>query len=195
MADARAAYRGIALAGPGGLGRAAEQDVAGPPSVDLRAAMALAADRDSVARQYAAGYVDIFGTGLGALTAPRRTLAAAVQGVFLAFLAAWPDSHIVRKLGKAVAQTVTADARRWRRALLADAAAGEGKGFAAWDESLKAAGINPGTSADLTVATLFAAALAWPEIVGMAGDGPWHGLCIHPSGIGHFPTSDWGVPA
>jgi triphosphoribosyl-dephospho-CoA synthase len=31
--------------------------------------------------------------------------------------------------------------------------------WAAWDASLKAAGINPGTSADLTVATLFVALL------------------------------------
>ena len=32
--------------------------------------------------------------------------------------------------------------------------------FAAWDDALKAAGINPGTSADLTVATLLAAELS-----------------------------------
>jgi triphosphoribosyl-dephospho-CoA synthase len=39
-------------------------------------------------------------------------------------------------------------------------------GLAAWDESLKAQGINPGTSADLTVATLF--------LAGLLGPG-WHG--------------------
>ena len=39
---------------PGGLGQAAEQDVADEPTVTLREAMALAADRDLVARQYAA---------------------------------------------------------------------------------------------------------------------------------------------
>ena len=38
--------------------------------------------------------------------------------------------------------------------------------FAAWDESLKAQGINPGTSADLTVATLM--------IAGLLGS-QWHG--------------------
>jgi triphosphoribosyl-dephospho-CoA synthase len=36
-------------------------------------------------------------------------------------------------------------------------------GFAEWDESLKRAGVNPGTSADLTVATLWLAGVlqAW----------------------------------
>ena len=35
-------------------------------------------------------------------------------------------------------------------------------GFVAWDERLKAEGINPGTSADLTVATLLIAGLSDP---------------------------------
>lgn len=188
--DARAAYRGIALANPGGLGRAGAQDVAEPPTVTLAAAMALAAERDSIARQYAQGYADIFGAGLMTLATPGGTLAAAVQAVFLAFLAGWPDSHIVRKLGMTTAQTVTGEARAWRLALKADPAAGEGGAFAAWDESLKTAAINPGTSADLTVCTLFAAALAWPELVGRAPDRRWHGMCIQSSGIGPFPTSD-----
>ena len=48
--DAAAAYRAIARANPGGLGSAPSQDVQQPPSVDLRAAMALAAPRDSIAR-------------------------------------------------------------------------------------------------------------------------------------------------
>ncbi len=64
--DARAAYRAIALANPGGLGDAPEQTVHAEPTVDLRAAMALAAERDSIARQYANGFADIFDTGLAA---------------------------------------------------------------------------------------------------------------------------------
>jgi len=190
--DARAAYRAIALANPGGLGRAESEDVATPPSVDLRTAMGLAAGRDSVARQYANGYADVFGYGLAALTdlGGRGGLAGAVQTVFLCFLAGWPDSHIVRKRGGAVAQTVTADAVGWLDRLRADPAAGAEADFAAWDDRLKASGINPGTSADLTVCTLFAAALARPAVIGMAAAESWHGSCIHPIGIGPFPTSD-----
>src|SRR5213596_779489 len=42
VADAREAYAAIRLAAPGGLGHAAEQDVAGTPTVPLRDAMTLA---------------------------------------------------------------------------------------------------------------------------------------------------------
>ncbi len=51
--DARDVFAAIRLASPGGLGQAAEQDVADEPSLPLRQIMALAADRDLVARQYA----------------------------------------------------------------------------------------------------------------------------------------------
>lgn len=177
--DARAAYRAIAQANPGGLGRAAAEDVAAAPSVDLRSAMRLASERDSIARQYANGYADIFDAGLGELGRVRsERLAAAVQAVYLAFLAGWPDSHIVRKHGIAVAQTVTQAARDWRGRLQADPGAGESAGFAAWDEGMKDKGINPGTSADLTVCTFFAAALSSPGVVGRPAVGSWHGLCI-----------------
>jgi triphosphoribosyl-dephospho-CoA synthase len=170
--DARAAYRAIATAHPGGLGTAPKQDVASAPDVDLRAAMRLAADRDLIARQYANGYAQVFDLGLGAFAAsaasagPSATpLAQRVQRVYLAWLAAHPDSHIVRKQGEAAAHAVSAEAARWRDRLASDPAATEGADFAAWDVSLKARGLNPGTSADLTVCTLFIAALLTPALV------------------------------
>ncbi len=198
VADARAAYRGIASANPGGLGRAQAQDVAEAPTIDLRAAMTLAAGRDSIARQYAHAYADIFDCGFAALQprtgAPRR-VGATVQAVFLSFLAGWPDSHIVRKLGSSAAQTVTGDAALWLARVAADGAAGDSAAFAAWDERLKAAGINPGTSADLTVCTLFAAALASPSMIGSEASETWHGSCVHPLGTGPVPASgSGGVP-
>lgn len=198
VADARAAYRGIALANPGGLGRAEAQDVAEPPTIDLRAAMTLAAGRDSIARQYAHAYADIFDCGFAALPPrkyARRRVAATVQKVFLSFLTGWPDSHVVRKLGDAAAQTVTAAAAEWLARVSADGAAGESAAFAAWDEGLKATGINPGTSADLTVCTLFAAALASPWMIGSEASDIWHGSCVHPLGTGPLPASgSGGVP-
>ncbi|HSI59930.1 MAG TPA: triphosphoribosyl-dephospho-CoA synthase, partial [Ideonella sp.] len=66
-ADAAAAFRGIALANPGGLGRADAQDVREAPSVTLREAMALAAGRDLIARQYLNGYAELFELGLHSL--------------------------------------------------------------------------------------------------------------------------------
>lgn len=166
--DARAAYRAIATAHPGGLGTAPEQDVASAPDVDLRAAMRLAADRDLIARQYANGYAQVFDLGLGAFAASADTaatpLAQRVQRVYLGWLAAHPDSHIVRKQGEAAAHAVSAEAARWRDRLESDPAATESANFVAWDLSLKARGLNPGTSADLTVCTLFIAALLTPAL-------------------------------
>jgi triphosphoribosyl-dephospho-CoA synthase len=160
--DAAAAYRAIAMANPGGLGRADAQDVAQTPSIDLRSAMTLAAHRDSIARQYAEHCADLFDTGLAAfLAAPTQT--AAVQRTYLSFLAHWPDSHIVRKLGEPTAHSVMRQARDW----LDRAARGESlddcEAFVAWDSELKTRGINPGTSADLTVATAMLAAIVQPH--------------------------------
>jgi triphosphoribosyl-dephospho-CoA synthase len=169
--DARAAYRAIALANPGGLGDAPEQSVHAPPSIDLRAAMSLAAERDSIARQYANGFLDVFDTGLdalrhvssGPLTSFTPLTPLATLDVFLAFLGGWPDSHIVRKHGLALAQSVTREARgrhdALRRAQARGGLADELKQLAAWDVELKRQGVNPGTSADLTVATLFIAGM------------------------------------
>ncbi|MFP3607729.1 triphosphoribosyl-dephospho-CoA synthase, partial [Paraburkholderia sp. SIMBA_053] len=85
-----AAYRAIALANPGGLGDAPEQSVHAPPTVDLREAMSLAAERDSIARQYANGFADIFGLGLGAIAQSHCSTPTAITlDVFLTFLGAW----------------------------------------------------------------------------------------------------------
>ncbi len=190
--DASAAYRAIALAHPGGLGSVPAQDVNASPTIDLRAAMALAADRDSIARQYRDGYAELFELGLpwllaedlwstlaGAGASPSPSATAAVQRAYLGYLAGLPDSHIVRKHGLAVAHSVMRSAQRWQ----AWAAAGQDidadPGFADWDLELKRAGLNPGTSADLTVAGLFAAGLVATTVTWhrQAGDGSEIGTC------------------
>ena len=51
-ADAGEVFAAIAAANPGGLGRAARHDVNAPALVTLREAMAEAAERDRIARQY-----------------------------------------------------------------------------------------------------------------------------------------------
>jgi triphosphoribosyl-dephospho-CoA synthase len=167
--DTRAAYRAIALANPGGLGDAPEQSVHDLPSVDLRTAMTLAAGRDSIARQYANGFRDVFETGLETVRRAQRSghsqpATALTLDVFLAFLSGWPDSHIVRKHGLPMAQSVTREARKrqdaMHRALARGEVAKELLALGEWDAELKAQGINPGTSADLTVATLFVAGVA-----------------------------------
>ena len=171
VADAQAAYRAIALANPGGLGHAPAQDVRAAPGIDLRAAMALAAARDNIAAQYANGYAELFELALpslrsgytpmrvnAALAADPRT-AERVQRVYLLLLGSLADSHIVRKHGEAVAHTVMRSAQGWWGRAIPE----NDEEFAAWDESLKARGINPGTSADLTVAAVLLDALLAPE--------------------------------
>lgn len=169
--DARAAYRAIAMTQPGGLGRAEAEDVHAEPQVDLREAMRLAAHRDRIAAQYAGGYADLQCLGLPAcagidLSRDDAQTRRAVLRVYLRFLAAVPDSHIVRKHGEAVAQSVLHEAQPWQARADAGALDDDDEGWIAWDETLKRRGLNPGTSADLTVATLF-----WQPLAALAAQG------------------------
>lgn len=147
--DADDVFRAIALAAPGGLGMSPEADVRQQPHIGLRAAMRLAADRDLIARQYANGFAEIF--DIGVPLAVGRRMETAAQDVFLAFATALPDSHVARKFGDAAA---TGLMHRFRAL-----AGAPQEALASFDRVLKAEGLNPGTSADMTVASLFAAAL------------------------------------
>jgi triphosphoribosyl-dephospho-CoA synthase len=158
--DANLAFRAIVRAAPAGLGHSASHDVFNPATVTLLQAMAEAAGRDLIARQYATDFADIFDLGLPVLQAAHDDGADpkwATLTTFLAFLSAFPDSHVARKLGAETAHTVQSEAAEFRRMLAAaerpDALLPD---LLAWDSALKGKGINPGTSADLTVATLFA---------------------------------------
>ncbi|MDB5408529.1 MAG: triphosphoribosyl-dephospho-CoA protein [Rhodospirillales bacterium] len=159
VTDAVDAYAAIAAANPGGVGNATEQDVFAPPTVTLRAAMALAADRDLVARQYATGFADVFAIGVPRLASARNRGATqewATTLVFLDFLVAFPDSHIARKFGLDVARSVEREASDLRLTLPDDPTAAFPV-LLEFDRDLKRRGLNPGTSADLTVASLLAA--------------------------------------
>ncbi len=71
-ADAQDVFSAIAAANPGGLGRAPRHDVNAPAAATLREAMAEAADRDRIARQYVTTYEDVFSLGLPALATARQ---------------------------------------------------------------------------------------------------------------------------
>jgi triphosphoribosyl-dephospho-CoA synthase len=162
-ADAEDVFAAIAAANPGGLGRVARHDVNAPAATTLREAMAEAAGRDRIARQYVTAYEDIFALGLPALAAARRQRGDgrwSTLAVYLMFLGAIPDTHIARKFGASAAEAVRREAADWGRAF-AEARRPEEieGGLMNWDAALKSRGINPGTSADLTVATLFASSL------------------------------------
>jgi triphosphoribosyl-dephospho-CoA synthase len=161
--DAREAYEAIRLAGAGGLDEPVEHDVRDEPRVTLREAMAAAAERDTIAAEYLSDYAVTFELGLPALTAalgdglrPRD----AVVEVALRLLAAVPDTLIARKRGADEARRVAEGARQ----VLAAGGVGSRRGrtaLAGFDAALRRDGnaLNPGTTADLVTAVLFAALL------------------------------------
>lgn len=158
--DAELAFRAIVRAAPAGLGRAERDDVFQPATVTLKQAMAGASNRDRIARQYVCAFEDVFELGEPALAAALSRSADrtwATLAVYLKFLSAFPDSHIVRKHGAVTAEEVCRAALRFHARMQAgEDPAALRPDLLNWDAALKARGINPGTSADLTVATLFA---------------------------------------
>jgi triphosphoribosyl-dephospho-CoA synthase len=160
--DAEACFAAIRLANPAGLGESELHDVQIPADCTLLEAMQQAASRDMVAAQYANNFINIF-DGLAvyqkALAKWQRP-AWAVTAVHLHYMTHFSDSHIVRKYGETIAKLVQNEAaeheaefskvynpKTYQNTLLT------------FDAALKKRGLNPGTSADLTVATLLLHAL------------------------------------
>ena len=159
--DAREVYAAIRLANPGGLNDAAEQDVRDEPTVTLHEAMALASDRDLIARQYAADFDDVFVIGVSSLTGCFSSCATVEQAVVtcqLAWLSARNDSLVERKCGEATALQVRDSAKRCSRMGGTSTPHGRAAGREL-DAYLRSDGhrLNPGTTADLVTACLFVA--------------------------------------
>lgn len=164
VADARDVYAAIRLARPGGLGRMAVQDVHDEPTATLQTVMALAAERDGIAREYASGFTTTFDVGVPALARARSdglSWDTATVETFLTLLAAVPDTLIARKRGAPEAESVA----RAATAILAIGGVRTSAGRAhvdALDQRLRDPdnATNPGATADLTAATIFAFLLA-----------------------------------
>ena len=162
VGDTERIFTAIRLAAPAGLGFSERHDVRTPAQAPLLAVMREAEDRDRIARQYARGFVDVFDLGLAALARHRIRWpgAQAVVALYLTFLARFKDSHIERKLGTVAAEGVRLEASRLVESLKSSKLPEMSvEKLAHFDRNLKRRGINPGTSADLTVATLLAGTL------------------------------------
>lgn len=147
--DSRLVCRAIREASPAGLGHVPDQDVADEPTLPLRQLMALAADRDRVARQYADAYAEVFDEIVPDLVEYlHRGVEQAVCHAQLRQLARHGDSLITRKRGLAVND----EAKRRAALALADPSYAD-----ALDDWLRADGHarNPGTTADLLAAGLY----------------------------------------
>jgi triphosphoribosyl-dephospho-CoA synthase len=159
--DARLVYRAICLAEPGGMGDVDKADVRGEPPADLLAAMRLAADRDLVARQYVNGFNEVLASVVPWLDEGLKRgwpLSAAIIHAYLQVMNEHPDSLIQRKCGADVARQAAA----WAGSVLSSGGPGDeayDHTLADFDFWLRADGHrrNPGTSADLLAAGLFAA--------------------------------------
>jgi triphosphoribosyl-dephospho-CoA synthase len=157
--DARHAYAAIRLAQPGGMGQAAEADVAGEPSITLRQAMELAQGRDSIAHEYIADFAITFEIGYPALYETWQLTGQPAQAIvqcYLTLLANVPDTLIARKRGTETAAEVSRRAAE----ILAVGGALTPQGqdaLADLDRRLRDERhtLNPGTTADLTTAALF----------------------------------------
>lgn len=158
--DAVLVYEAIRLANPGGLGKVEEGDVSAEPDRGLRELMALAADRDAVARQYAEGYADVFEVGIPALReglARTGCLEGAILLSHLTLMSRSPDTLLARKRGRAEAEESAAHAAEvlalgWPDTPEGVAKCGE---LDAWLRE-RGNGRNPGATADLIAACLFA---------------------------------------
>ncbi len=163
IGDADSAYRAIRLAKPGGMGESAKHDIGKTPEVTLYQAMQEAAARDQIARLYTTGYEDLW---VRALPIWRQSLARwqskewAATAIFLSTLSAQADTLITRKFGieKSNAVSVTAKTQ-WQAFESAHDPNDFRDALLSWDSELKANGLNPGTTADITVATIFVAGL------------------------------------
>ncbi|MEE9355890.1 MAG: triphosphoribosyl-dephospho-CoA synthase [Methylococcaceae bacterium] len=161
--DAEWAFQAISLASPGGLGTADNHDVRTQPDVTLAAAMNMAAFKDRIAFQYASHYQDIFDFAILRYNSYFNRWGNenwAAVAVFVGLLTKYPDSHIERKYGtkfrrEVYIEMVLLDKKlsntQHPQHLLHD--------LYRVDQRFKSSGINPGTTADLTVATLLVANL------------------------------------
>lgn len=156
--DAEWVFKAIALAAPGGLGESKQQDVNETPVVTLTQAMALARDKDRIALQYVTNYKDIFDFAILRYNDNYfrfEDQAWAAVSVFTGLLRRYSDSHIERKYGEKYSKWVLEQIITVDDALLSTCSPEQLIPMLhEVDSAFKEKSINPGTTADLTVATV-----------------------------------------
>ncbi len=161
--DADWVFKAITLASPGGLGKSDQQDVNEQASVTLAEAMKIASEKDRIALQYATDYQDIFNFlllryNIGLDRWADRNWAAV--SAYADMLSRFPDSHIERKYGDQYSERVATGMAQLSEELFKTDNPEQIKPLLfALDQELKLCSINPGTTADMIVATVFTAFL------------------------------------
>jgi len=156
--DTEQVYEAIRIANPGGLGSVESQDVNRSPECSLIEAMKLACNRDTVALQYTNNFKEIFESGFSTIKCFDKSWNSvkwSTVSCYLMFMSSIVDSHIKRKYGAQIAEQI-----RKKSVVIAEGfhktsePESEIDLMQRFDEELKAENINPGTSADLTAASI-----------------------------------------
>ncbi|MFX0198158.1 MAG: triphosphoribosyl-dephospho-CoA synthase [Candidatus Hodarchaeota archaeon] len=162
--DAVGVVKAINLTRPGGLGTVQNYSVTDPniinqlktDEIDLRSLFKFCVDRDLICNEYLYDFQITFEEGVPIFKKEitKADFNLATIQIFLELLAAHPDTLVSRKFGKEVAIQLSTRTKQilqkggvftnegWQDVLL-------------FDKELHEEGINPGTIADLTAATLF----------------------------------------
>ncbi len=163
--DAVYLYEAIDIAVPSGLGGAPDLDLNDPTSkkkliscnVSLFEVFKLAADYDDICYEWVNDYSIIFDLAYPVLAEQIRTKTfnTAVVNTFLTILAERPDTFIARKLNRQKAQEISSEAKKVLRAGGVETSLGKLL-LDDLDSKLCERGnsANPGTTADLTAATI-----------------------------------------
>jgi len=158
--DADWVFKAIRLASPGGLGSSDQQDVNAAASVTLMEAMKIASSKDRIALQYIADYKDVFDFGVlryNACFDLWRSHSWAAVAVYTGLLSQFPDSHVERKYGERYSEQIVSSMVMLDAELLNASHPDLIKpSLYRIDQAFKCQGINPGTTADMTVATVLA---------------------------------------
>jgi len=156
--DAKYCYQAIQLAEPGGMGNSDQHDLADIPQVTLGEAMNTAQTRDSIAAQFCNNFYDVFNLALPSLKKKLnegQTIEWATTFAYLIILSHLPDTLIRRKHGDKIAGNVRKQADDFLIKTIDNRCLQDFEAeLNTWDNELKRNQINPGTSADLTAATL-----------------------------------------
>jgi triphosphoribosyl-dephospho-CoA synthase len=164
-------YEAVGIANPSGLGGAPDLDVNNPVSkerllkdnVGLFEVFRIAQGYDDICYEWVNNYPITFDLAYPYLTKQLETkpLNTAVIHTFLKILSNRPDTFIARKVGREKALEVSAEAKEILELGGIETVNGK-KCLAEFDKKLRSKGnkCNPGTTADLTAATLALATLS-----------------------------------
>ncbi|MEM4246322.1 MAG: triphosphoribosyl-dephospho-CoA synthase [Candidatus Bathyarchaeia archaeon] len=170
--DTIAVYKAIALVRPGGLGRSPELDVGEKRSLEkinrdripLQEVFRLSSGYDSISREWCTGFEISFTIGYPYFTRSIQKgegVNSAVVNTYLRILSEIPDTLIARKAGARMAESISEEAGEALKA--GGLSTTEGRGAVErLDRRLREDGnlLNPGTTADLTCASVAIAVLS-----------------------------------